>query len=185
MQKVVYLNLTKGQKNMSNNSNLSWKNTLLALTLAILGVVLGAYLAFSPKNSETTSTLVNTEISIPEESYDWGEIDINGGVVNHSFIVKNEGNETLDLSNITTSCMCTTAKLIGDAEESPVYGMHSQSNYIMELAPQQSAKLYVEFDPAYHGPTGTGPITRIITIDTNDSDNKILNFTLTGTVISN
>lgn len=60
--------------------------------------------------------------------------------------------------------------------------MHSNSKYVTEVAPGQSAKLTVIFDPLFHGPNGIGDITRTITMSTNDKANPTLGFFLSAKV---
>lgn len=69
--------------------------------------------------------------------------------------------------------MCTTAKLkVGD-KESPEFGMHDNSVFwSQKIAPGQVGYLDVAFDPAYHGPQGTGPVVRAIYFSTDDPQNK-------------
>jgi hypothetical protein len=104
------------------------------------------------------------------------------GIVTKEFEIKNTGNQTLKLFNVSTSCMCTTAKFEGSPE---IFGMHTKSNSVKEVAPHQSTKLQVIFDPAFHGPSGIGPITRQVSVQTNDPDHTELDFTLTAMVSNN
>lgn len=157
------------------------KSTLLTLAIVMSGLVGGAYLTFN--NSKTTPSISENSIAQTDStSFDWGDIGIDDGDVSHKFEIKNEGQDSLKLFNITTSCMCTNAQLITDNQKSPIFDMHSDSSYILELQPNESAKLNVTFAPDYHGPEGVGPITRIVTVETNDTNNQELNFTLTALV---
>src|SRR3989338_7453810 len=63
------------------------------------------------------------------------------------------------------------------------FGMSGVSDWVGELAPGKEAKLTAIFDPAFHGPQGTGPVTRFVSVETNDKGNAKITFTLTGTVI--
>src|SRR3989337_2806489 len=44
-------------------------------------------------------------------SFEWGEIDINGGNATHEFAIENRGTGELELANILTSCACTSAQI--------------------------------------------------------------------------
>lgn len=132
--------------------------------------------------SSATSMDSNTKAQVEETSYDWGEIGINDGNVEKVFKIKNTGSATLKLSNVLTSCMCTTAQLSLDGDTSPIFGMHSKSNYVLEVPSGKTAELKVIFDPAYHGPSGIGPITRQVEVATNDPATPKLNFMLTAVV---
>ena len=56
----------------------------------------------------------------------------------------------------------------------PCLSVHQRCNF---------AVVNVVFDPMFHGPQGTGPITRIVSFDTNDSGNRTVEFRLTGNVV--
>ena len=51
------------------------------------------------------------------------------------------------------------------------------------VKPGETADINVVFDPMFHGPQGTGPITRLVSFNTNDSSNRTVEFKLTGNVI--
>lgn len=154
---------------------------IIAITAVI--IIGGAFLATKSEGQEQVLSSEQVEVSTGVTSHDWGEIGIDNGVVSANFEIKNEGSDNLRLSNIETSCMCTTAQLIlGDAK-SPLFGMHSKSAYYLEVPPGETANLSVVFDPAFHGPSGVGPITRQVKVLTNDSDEPELNFLLTAKVI--
>lgn len=119
-----------------------------------------------------------------EKAHAWGEIDINGGHVEQIFQIKNVGDSDLEITNFKTSCMCTEAQVNIDGKNSPIFGMHTRSGWSGVVRPGETADVNVVFDPMYHGPQGTGPITRMVSFNTNDSDNRIIEFTLTGDVVS-
>lgn len=75
-------------------------------------------------------------------------------VVSTDFTVFNNGNQTLEIGRITTSCGCTSAKIS-----------------TKEIEPNQSAKLTVVFDPNVHGEP-VEKFKRMVFLETNDSNNK-------------
>jgi hypothetical protein len=153
---------------------------VIAFTLLIIVGGLALVSNSGPKELEVTKevSLVTTETT-----HDWGNIPINDGKVSKSFEIKNEGQGTLKLNNISTSCMCTTAQVVIGDQKSPYFGMHSNSTWVGELPSGQVANLIVEFDPAFHGPNGVGQATRQILVETNDQENPKLTFNLSGNVI--
>lgn len=154
---------------------------IVAVTLFLLvGVVL---LAGKMSNSAKVESSSDAKAEASSTSYDWGKIGINNGNVEAVFEIKSNGNQPLKLFNIVTSCACTTAQLTTDSATSPVFGMHTKSDYITKVEPGKTAKLKVVFDPLFHGPNGLGPITRTITIATNDQSNPSLTFNLSADVI--
>lgn len=162
------------------------KKILIGLAGAFLAVVIiGAVVLSLPdqgSNSNLTPT-ADAKVEVSEINHDWGEIGIDDGNVEKVFEIKNDGTKPLALYNVYTSCMCTTAQLILDDQDSPLFGMHDKSSYVMEVPPGKSAKLKVVFDPAYHGPSGVGPITREVIVKTNASESPEINFVLTANVV--
>jgi hypothetical protein len=152
------------------------------IILTIVSIVGGIFLVSRMGKKVEVNPLAKAQVE--STSQDWGEIKMNDGNKTAEFSVKNAGEGDLSLSNVVTSCMCTTAKLTLDGEESPEFGMHGESSYVMKVPAGKEAKLTVVFDPAFHGPSGVGPITRQIKISTNDAAAPQLNFTLTGNVIN-
>lgn len=152
---------------------------VVAATVVFLGG--GIFLAFKMASPQIQAT-VGAKASVSETSFDWGTINIDGGKVEKSFEIKNTGSQTLKLFGVKTSCDCTTAQLLMGNTISPVFGMHTESSYILDVPPGETANLKVIFDPAYHGPQGVGPAIRQITVSTNDPDNQRFNFMLTAMV---
>lgn len=164
--------------------NNKFTTLLIIITLVLFGggVVFLSKTGSSEADNSQTATDANTKAVVEETSYDWGEIGINDGNVEKVFNIKNEGTGTLKLFNVVTSCMCTTAQLsLGDTK-SPLFGMHTKSKYVLEVPSGQTAQLKVIFDPAFHGPSGIGPITRQIEVETNDPSTPQLSFMLTAVV---
>jgi len=159
------------------------KVIIILISVSILAVIAGATLMSGESDDRLDiEANENTSVFIDKTSFDWGTIGLNDGNVEHAFDILNEGSEPLVLSDIATSCMCTTATLILGEDESPVFGMHTKSDYQLTVPSGETAKLKVVFDPAFHGPSGIGPISRTITINTNDPERPELRFMLTAVV---
>lgn len=161
------------------------KQNKLVITISILTLVilsLGVFLLSRPTGAVMEKSS-GAKIEVGEVNYDWGEIKIDDGNVENTFVIKNAGSGTLKLSNVSTSCMCTTAQVIIDGNNSPWFGMHAKSVWIGQVPPGQEAELKVVFDPAFHGPSGLGPVTRQIVVETNDVSKTKLTFDLKGTVV--
>jgi len=153
--------------------------------VAVTVLILALAVFFGSKMGETTQVTTDTQVAISIDSnrYDWGTIDLNGGIVSKTFAIENNGVSPLKLYDIKTSCMCTTAQLKTSGQLSKKFGMHEKSSSVIEVNPGETAELIVEFDPAFHGPSGTGPINRTITMNTNDAKNPTLSFNLTANVV--
>lgn len=154
----------------------------VVLTLLILGG--GVYiLSVTTTNPATISSSQNAKASVDQKTHDWGTIPYSGGNISKTFTIKNTGTDILQLTNIKTSCACTFAQLIIDGKTSPKFGMHTTSSWAGEVAAGKEASLTVVFDPAFHGPTGVGPMERLISMQTSDINNPNLEFSLKGVVV--
>jgi len=155
---------------------------LVVLTIVLFsgGVILLSQTSSAPAQITESE---NAKAFAESFNFDWGKIDYNGGYAKKTFIIKNTGTDTLKLSKITTSCTCTKAQVEVNGGKSPNFSMHSQSSWVGEVAPGSEAKLNIVFDPKFHGPSGVGPMSRIITVQTNDKQNPKLEFQLTGDVV--
>jgi len=148
-----------------------------------IALVIGGVALLSKSGPQQLAVSTEVHAKVPQSSHEWGEIPINGGNVTKTFEVKNDGPGTLELANVSTSCMCTNAQIVIDDQKSPFFGMHAQSSWKGEIPAGKSAMVSVEFDPAFHGPNGVGQITRQVSLETNDPDNPKITFNLTGNVI--
>ncbi len=158
---------------------------LIAGSIVALVVLIGGGYYFASNTNSTAQVDLeeNAKAVVAEASHDWGKIGINDGNVEATFAVTNEGTVPLKLFNATTSCGCTTVQLFLNEIQSPIYGMHTSSDYVLEVPPGESADLTVIFDPLFHGPNGTGPITRQTFVETNDPQNPRLTFELSADVV--
>lgn len=112
------------------------------------------------------------KIQIRPQTHNFSKISASKGVVKTSFEVKNIGVSPLVISEMETSCECTTAILKNNGQESPVFGMHDNpSDWSASLEPDETAELEVVFDPNFHKDT-FGPVTRIVSIFSNDPEKK-------------
>lgn len=87
-------------------------------------------------------------LDLPSSSHDFGTTPKRPDVA-HVFAVQNTGTTDLKISNLVTSCGCTTAELSSSI-----------------IPPGQRADLTVTFDPDFH-PT-QGPVVRLVWFATND-----------------
>jgi uncharacterized cupredoxin-like copper-binding protein len=98
----------------------------------------------------------------PQQSdYDFGEATQND-IVNHSFVLTNNGGDVLKILDVKASCGCTAA--------------NPDKN---ELKPGESTQIKVSFNTKGR----KGPQTKTITVKTNDPDNPIVTYKLSGNVI--
>lgn len=138
----------------------------LGFSVLIIGIAL--FLAgCSNSASEVTDSGRMTPVNGME--HDWGDINIRGGDVSHTFSFKNDSSsEDLYLKGAKTSCMCTTARYsFSDGSVSPKFGMHDNaSSWSKAIKPGETFDVEVVFDPMAHGPDATGAIQRTIDLFT-------------------
>lgn len=125
-------------------------------------------------------------VAVDGASHDWGDINIKGGDMKHTFTFKNEGSDDLILKSASTSCMCTKARYrLPDDSISPQYGMHGNStSWAATIKPGETFGMEVTFDPMAHGPDATGPIKRSVKLLTSSKANSLLELTVSGNVLS-
>ena|GEM_PF-155317 len=92
--------------------------------------------------------------------HDFGSVT-EGIAVTHTFVVRNTGDEVLEISGVNASCGCTTADLASDS-----------------IAPGESVDLEVLVDTAGFG----GTISKSIAVISNDPDTPTLNLRVAGQV---
>lgn len=80
--------------------------------------------------------------------------------------------------------MCTTAILTVGDKKSTKFGMHKNPAFWSEtIAPGQTGFLEMTFDPAFHGPEGTGSVMRAVYFFTNDPEQKEMEVRLSADVV--
>lgn len=155
----------------------------VTMLVLVAGVVVAVKWPANKAEVLSSSEGGSGRLQMEEKTHDWGEIPINGGKVEKVFRLTNTGEGELELANLATSCMCTTVVVSTKAGESPAFGMHEQSTWKARLETGETAEMRVVFDPAYHGPTGKGTVTRVVSFETSDPANKQVELWLKGKVI--
>jgi len=80
--------------------------------------------------------------------------------------VVNQGSRDLVIEAVSTSCGCTSARVIPTT-----------------LGPGESGSLQVTFDSGAHGPEELGPVLKQVFIASNDPDQPELEFRLTADIL--
>lgn len=163
------------------------KNKTLYFIIAIFIIALGLFIGLGRHNKNVNADGKSVgHLMIEEKHFDFGDIPIMGGTVTHTFEIKNTSSSSVMVSDMETSCMCTTVYLNNDGKRSPMFGMRSHGmnprNWSTEIAPGETATLDVIFDPMAHGPNATGPIHRVVSIYTNDNSNQKIDVSVSGNV---
>lgn len=154
---------------------------IAAVILAIIAAV--ALLVFSSPSASQTGA---PKIEASPMTYDMGTVSMAKGLAPYTVKIENKGDGDLEISKIYTSCMCTNAKIKIDGVESPSFGMvgmgPSNPFWKGKIPAGKSADLEIIFDPNAHGPDAIGPITRSVTLETNDPARPKFNLMFTGNV---
>lgn len=126
----------------------------IVLTISIIGILLaGAGYAYFQVVEPEAEVVIPTgpHIVVEPATFDFGQV-LYGDVPQHTFTVKNTGDQVLEIDGVTTSCACTSGEVSATT-----------------IAPGAQVNLVVSFDPAVHGDdTDMGPLTRTVYIATND-----------------
>ncbi len=162
------------------------KKTIIFVVLGSFIIVIFAYFIFSSSNtvsnapaSYSTQDELRPRVKVESVLYDFGSMKVSDKK-SYDFPVKNVGKKPLQLSNITTSCDCTFAKVIYDGKESPEFNMHSKSNYMAVIEPDKKAIIRVTYKP-YVMPV-YGFVEREAHMKTNDPEMQDLAFKVTANV---
>lgn len=161
------------------------KKLFIGIIMVTVVALVGA-IFFLTKSAPSKPNLVKTvgaKIETPETNFDFKDIPYSGGYAIHEFKIKNAGDKELQIANLKTSCSCTQTYLKTAKGDGPQFSMHSGSSWIGKLAPGEEAVIVSDFDPAFHGPSGVGPISRIVSFETNDPDKPYVELTFSGNVV--
>ena len=103
------------------------------------------------------------KIHVDKMEYDLGKI-YRGDIAEHIFVISNQGDDTLRISNVRTSCGCTAAMLNKKA-----------------LAPHEKAELKASFDSGRF----KGEVKKMISVYSNDQNSPVLTLYLLAEVTVN
>ncbi len=99
---------------------------------------------------------------VPEPTFNFGDLDANT-VVNHDFILRNEGKGVLEIKDVKPGCGCTTTTLESKTLQP---GQEEKLNASLNLKGRQ------------------GKLTKTVMVTTNDPANASVILTLTGSAIA-
>ena len=153
--------------------------------ILLLGIVL-LFSACSKSSNELLSKSNSGKLSMTESpEFDFNDINIKGGQVEHIFKMKNDGPDDLIIKSAYTSCMCTTAQVMVGDELSPKFGMNghgnTNSNWGYAVKPGEEFEVKAVFDPMAHGEDAVGPVARSIFIETSEVTTELK---ISGNVLS-
>lgn len=158
---------------------MSLKAVFLILVSTVAVIAIGAFLfgqADDKTAGVTTYSATQTEkpIALVKDTlFDFGKIKVND-VQTRDFTVKNIGKSALSLYGITSSCGCTTGKIIYQGQESREFGMHIKTDYVAKVDPETEATVRVTYRP-FQMPV-YGLVEREVYVSTNDPSNSKIIF---------
>ncbi|MEK7515768.1 MAG: DUF1573 domain-containing protein [Patescibacteria group bacterium] len=138
----------------------------------------------SVQGVSTSDNDLKSSLVAPEVFYDFGTISMKNWNVTKEFEVTNPTDRDITVSTVLTSCMCTTAFIVGPGGNvKGPFGMSGMgyvppANEIIKAG--ESRIIRVVYDPNAHGPAGVGQIDRFVTLT--DSDGGTLQFEIKALV---
>ena len=114
-------------------------------------------------------------IEVKETTYDMGTIKVSD-TKEKKFMIKNTGTKPLLLSEVSSSCGCTTAQIMYKGAASREFSMHGQSDYVIQIEPQTTAFVKIVYKPFTMPVYGT--VARQVFMNTNDPDLPKLEFNI-------
>ena len=148
--------------------------------VSLLLLVTFSYSYDDSNKAITTQEEVSAVITVNQDTYDFGEIDIFGGKVKTEYTLKNAGPEDVTIIGAQTSCMCTEGEIAGYT-----FGMHGSNVQSVTIPAGEEEIVTAIFDPLAHGPNGTGKITRELMLKTNSTESPTLRLMFSGDVVKN
>lgn len=145
---------------------LKWgiRSTILLIVL-VIGYI---FFLYTPDTSHAGI------LRIAKPQHNFGFVRIRGGIVTTDIPLVNIGEGDLTITALDSSCGCTRARVIHNGVEGPIFGMAGHGNNPKDwqtvINPGEQAVLKVFYDPAVH-PDLRGPVTRIVTIHSDDPVN--------------
>lgn len=155
-------------------------NKYIIGVIALAVVLLGYSMISSNQDGveAITSETSGAKIVVLEQPYDFGDIDIFAGKVDTTYTLKNEGTEDVTITKAGTSCMCTEGEIAG-----LTFGMHGSEVKSVVIPAGGEEKVKAIYDPLAHGPSGTGPVTRTLILETNSSETPQIELRFSGNVV--
>ena len=88
------------------------------------GIIFWGYQNAQTLPGKQTNSFSSGELAMTESTYDFGEVSMAKGLVNHEFVLSNTSSAPVKVGPVETTCMCTTAYLkVGEGKEAGPFGM--------------------------------------------------------------
>lgn len=161
---------------MKDNKNIIISTALIIVIVFFLIWLFGsANGGYNGKANALNST--KGVLTLEESSFNFGDISMAKGDVSHAFKIKNTGSESIIISKVYTSCMCTEVSFIKGGIKKGPFGMQGHGGVIptinQTLSSGEEAQIEVVFDPAAHGPAGLGLMQRVVYLENSNGRAEI------------
>lgn len=126
----------------------------------------------------------SARLSADETIRDLGIVKMSLGIVTAEFKIKNGGNSDLIIDQLSSSCGCTSGSIVYHGEEGPRFYMPGHGfdvpdpSWKVAISPGDAAEVKIYYDPNVHKDL-RGPVTREITVHSNDPITSNTKFTIT------
>lgn len=159
---------------------MSSRTLIIAVAIFSVVVVVGSYFLVAGGGtsaakivSYSTTDKEKPKVEVKTMFSDMGNIKVSEQKET-VFIIKNIGQKPLQLSNISSSCNCTTGQVVIDGKASLEFGMHAQGDLAGEISPGKEGAVKVIYRP-FVMPV-YGMVEREVYVTTNDPENPKLVF---------
>ena len=135
------------------------KYSLIIFIIIFVGFALYGYFKSIPGLEDSTEK--HPIIEAVPDFFDFGDLEY-GDLAEHTFKIKNSGEEVLEIKRLSTSCACTSAEIEKEA-----------------LSPGEEVNLFVKYNTGLMtGDHAKGNQERIIYIKSNDPINPQIEITI-------
>ena len=164
---------------MSPKTIIIW---MLVFIASVVGIAFLLTAGQTPAPATATFSTQDTEKPKAETSNtsrNLGEIKVSDVKV-EDYALKNVGTKPLQILNVNSSCGCTAGQIIYQGKTSKEFSMHTQSGFVTEIAPGDTATIRLTYRPASMPVYGL--VEREVYVETNDPANSKLIFSITAKV---
>lgn len=159
-------------------------STVIGIIIISVLLVGGAIIAFVTTKSTSISQYSADDINRPQfiigqTNFDFGKMAIKD-TKTQEIPIKNNGKDTLVLSDFITSCDCTFAQVIINGQESPKFSMHRNPNWRGEILSGGAALIKITYEPKIMPVKGL--VKREIIFKTNDPNQPLVHLSFIANV---
>lgn len=166
------------------------KNLFISATAILLSII-GLMWLGAPANKQSNITNAvsgSKSLAADNSEYNFGTISMANGDASHTYKIKNTSDTPVNISKISTSCMCTTANV--KTADNKIYGPFGMpmghggatTDTNITVPAGEEIELSAIFDPNAHGPDAVGPVNRIIYVQS-DASKEPLKLVFTANVV--